>query len=75
MVGAPIGHVSNELAIDFVLEERVTGASLWRKSYHETEQATLYLYSMPPEFYYDKLFNRIMQDVVESLRAELDRQP
>lgn len=71
MVGAPIGHVSNELAIEFVLEERVTGASLWRKSYHETKEATCYLYWMPPEFYYDKLFNSIMRDVVKSLQAEL----
>ena len=71
MVGAPIGHVSNELAIEFVLEERVTGASLWRKSYHETEGATVYLYWMSPEFYYDKLFNSIMRDVVKSLQAEL----
>jgi hypothetical protein len=71
MVGAPIGHVSNELAIEFVLEERVTGASLWRKSYHETEEATFYLYWMPSEFYYGKLFNRIMRDVVKSLQAEL----
>jgi hypothetical protein len=71
MVGAPIGHVSNELAIEFVLEERVTGAALWRKSYHETEEATFYLYRMPPEFYYDKLFNRIMGDVVKSLQAKL----
>jgi hypothetical protein len=71
MVGAPIGHVSNELAIELVLEERVTGASLWRKSYHETKEATFYLYWMPPEFYYDKLFNSIMRDVVKSLQAEL----
>jgi hypothetical protein len=71
MVGAPIGHVSNELAIEFVLEERVTGASLWRKSYHETKEATFYMYWMPPEFYYDKLFNSIMRDVVKSLQAEL----
>ena len=73
VVGAPMGHVSNELAIEFVLEERVTGASLWRKRYHETEEATFFLYRMPPEFYYGKLFNRIMRDVVESLRAELAR--
>lgn len=71
MVGAPIGHVSNELAVEFVLEERVTGASLWRKSYHETREATFYRYWMPPEFYYDKLFNSIMRDVVKSLQAEL----
>jgi hypothetical protein len=71
LAGAPIGRVSNQLAIEFVLEERVSGASLWHKSYQETKDATFFLYWMPPEFYYDKLFEIIMRDVVKSIQAEL----
>jgi hypothetical protein len=70
-LGAPIGHVSNELVIELMLEERATGTVLWHKSYAETKEATAYGYWMPPEFYYDKLFALIMGDVVKSLRAEL----
>ena len=71
MLGAPIGSVSNELDVEFVLEERATGRQRWHKSYHETKDATFFLYWLPPEFYYDKLFNSILQDVVKSLQAEL----
>lgn len=71
MLGAPIGSVSNELDVEFVLEERVTGTQRWHKSYHETKDATFFLYWSPPDFYYDELFNRILQDVVKSLQAEL----
>jgi hypothetical protein len=71
IAGAPIGHLSNQLTIEFVLEERVSGASLWHKSYCETKDATFFLYWMPPEFYYDKLFGIIMRDVAKSMQAEL----
>jgi len=70
-LGAPIAHVSNELIIDLTLEERTTGTVLWHKSYHETKEATFFAYWMPPDFYYDRLFALVMQDVVKSLQAEL----
>jgi hypothetical protein len=73
--GAPIGHVYNELVVDLTLEERTTGTVLWHKSYHETKEATYFAYWMPPDFYYDRLFALVMQDVVKSLQAELSALP
>lgn len=73
LLGAPIASTSNELDVEFVLKERETGRQLWHKSYHETKGAKFFYYWSPPEFefYYDRLFSIIMQDVVKSLQAEL----
>jgi len=71
MLGAPVGNVTNELMVEFVLEERVTGRPLWHKGYHKTKDATFFLYWSPPEFYYDVLFKTILEDVVKDLEATL----
>lgn len=71
MLGAPMGSASNELIVEFVLKERLTDRTLWQKEYHETKDVTFFLYWKPSEFYYDELFNGILQDVVKNLRATL----
>lgn len=69
--GAPMASVENELDVEFVLEERVTGKLLWRKSYHTTKDGTFFFYWSPPDFYYDVLFKTILQDVVKNLQTTL----
>jgi len=71
MLGAPMGSASNELIVEFVLKERLTDRTIWQKEYRETNDATFFLYWQPSEFYYDELFNAILQDVVKNLRATL----
>ena len=73
--GFPAGTVTNELAIEFHLEDRVTGAVQWRKSYHDSYKTTYTLYNYPRHFNYDTLYKTMLQDVVKSLRAELTSHP
>ena len=76
LIGLPAGTVTNELAIEFHLDDRVTGAVRWRKKYHESYKTTYWIpYNFPRHFKYDTLYKTMLRDVVESLRAELDRQP
>jgi hypothetical protein len=76
LIGLPAGTVTNELAIEFHLDDRVTGAVLWRKNYHDSYKTTYWIpYNFPRHFNYDTLYKAMLRDVVESLRAELARQP
>jgi hypothetical protein len=76
LIGVPAGTVTNELAIEFHLDDRVTGAVLWRKKYHDSYKTTYWIrYNWPRHFNYDTLYKAMLRDVVESLRAELARQP
>lgn len=76
LIGLPAGTVTNELAIGFHLDDRVTGAVLWRKKYHDSSKTTYWMpYNLPRHFNYDTLCKAMLRDVVESLRAELVRQP
>lgn len=68
-IGFPAGEISNELEIEFQLEDRVTGAVLWRKKYHDSYEATRWLYKYPREFNYDTLYKTMLRDVVKELKT------
>jgi hypothetical protein len=74
LIGLPAGTVTNELAIEFHLDDRVTGAVRWSKKYHDSSKTTYWIpYNFPRHFNYDTLYKAMLRDVVESLRAELAR--
>ena len=68
LIGFPAGEISNELEIEFQLEDRVTGAVLWRKKYHDSYESTLWPYKPPREFNYDTLYKTMLRDVVTELK-------
>jgi hypothetical protein len=73
LFGVPAGTFTNELAIEFQLGDRVTGAVLWHKNYQDSYKTTYWVYNYPRHFNYDTLYKPMLRDVVESLRAELAR--
>jgi hypothetical protein len=68
-IGFPAGEISNELEIEFQLGDRVTGAVLWRKKYHDTYESTVWIYKIPREFNYDILYKTMLRDVVKELKT------
>ena len=68
-IGLPVGTISNELEIEFQLEDRVTGAVLWRKKYQDRYKAIRWLYKSSREFNYDTLYKPMLRDVVKELKA------
>jgi len=64
-----MGTVTKELGIENHLEDRVTGAVLWRKKYHDTYESTVWIYKIPREFNYDILYKTMLRDVVKELKT------
>jgi len=76
LIGLPAGKVTNELVVEFSLEDSGTGTVLWRKSYEEMYQATIWMpYSLPRQFDYAALYKTMLRDVVQNLRLELTSHP
>lgn len=74
VLGFPVGTVHNQLAVDFSLEDRGAGLTLWHKSYDLTyDREPFWHYNLPSDFEYDRLFKRMMREAIESLRSDLSR--
>lgn len=71
LIGLPSGWITNELAVEFYLEDGGTRTVLWRKRYKEVYKTTYRaLYGIwPRQFNYDVLFKTILRDVVKDLRS------
>ena len=63
-----MGTVTKELGIEHYLEDRVTGAVLWSKKYHDNYKATVWLYNVPRHFNYDVLCKTVLRNVVKELK-------
>lgn len=68
LIGFPLGTISNDLVIEFQLEDRVTGAVLWHKKYHDSYESTMWPYKPRREFNYDTLYKTMLRDVVKELQ-------
>jgi hypothetical protein len=76
MIGLPTGKMTNELSVEFSLEDSDTHTVLWHKAYTEVYDATYRIfYSRPDQFKYDALYKTMLRDVVQNLRQELTSHP
>jgi hypothetical protein len=76
MIGLPSGKFTNELRVEFSLEDSDTHTVLWRKAYTDVYEAThWFFYYHPDQFKYAALFKTMMRDVVHNLRQELTSHP
>lgn len=75
-IGIPAGSITNELRVEFSLEDSRTRTELWRKTYEEVYKATYWMpYYYPPQFKYPTLYKTMLRDVVERLRNEFTSHP
>jgi hypothetical protein len=66
-LGLPGEIVTNELAIEFHLDDRVTGEVLWRKNYSDSYEKTFGIYNPPRLFNYDTMYKKMLRDAVRDL--------
>ncbi len=74
-VGAPAGHIRNDLQIALALKDNKTGETILETNYEVSLVRWAWLYYMPEDFNYDTLFAEIAKsmvaDVEKILRARL----
>lgn len=72
-VGLPAGTASNELALSFKLQDNRSNEVLWKSSYTKSIKNTSWIYSLRPDFNYDKMLKEIMREAIPSLKQKLPR--
>ena len=75
VIGFPAGTVSNELALDFALEDRM-GRRLWSRSCaREWDEGWFWIYAPPSDFQYDRLLKDMLVNEVLPALEKLPPQP
>lgn len=75
IIGLPAGTLTNEVSVEFSLEDSDTHTVPWHKAYAETYEEWQWLYYQPAQFKYAALYKTILRDVVQNLRQELTGHP
>lgn len=73
LVGAPAGHISNVLDLEFVLRDNKTGDVLWKQSYMEAMGGLRWIYYLHADFNYDTLFADIAKKALADMETFLRR--
>jgi hypothetical protein len=69
LIGFPAGTASNELKLDFDLQDRASGRSLWSARCERTwDHGLFWIYSLPSDFEYHRLLkDMLLHDVLPAL--------
>ena len=73
LLGLPAASVSNELVLQFKLEDRKNKKVIWQKNYTENVSQLSWIYSLSADFQYSELLKKILLNVVRDIRAEVPK--
>ena len=71
--GLPAATSSNDLVLNFKLQDNKTKEILWESNYTKSMGNTSWIYYLKADFNYDKMLKEIMKEVIPSLNQKLSR--
>ena len=72
LFGFPSGSASNELILDLKLVDNTTDQVIWGFRYKKSAGSTSWIYSLKSDFFYDTMLKEIMEEVIVSLKKNLN---